>query len=95
MNIDVKLPKKRILCPDGFSISVQASQFAYCTPRNDTGPYSTVECGYPSEKVSELMKYAENSEDPCNTVYGWVPIEIVKSVLKSHGYKGNLQEHLK
>jgi hypothetical protein len=33
-----------IICKDGFVISVQASASGhYCSPKNDTGPYSTVE----------------------------------------------------
>ena len=39
-----------ITCKDGFTISVQARDSAYCLPREDypDTPYTHVECGYPS-----------------------------------------------
>jgi hypothetical protein len=37
-----------ILCADGFEISVQASRTHYCEPREDHGPWSRVECGFPT-----------------------------------------------
>jgi hypothetical protein len=39
----------QIVCADGFKMSVQGNQNAYCQPRNDQGPYYQVECGFPSE----------------------------------------------
>lgn len=76
----------RVVCLDGFSISIQANRFAYCTPREDEGPYSSVECGFPSDRPgSELLEYAEQKEDPTGTVYGYVPLEVVRSELLSHG----------
>ena len=77
--------RPRIECVDGFSVSVQASKYAYCRPRSNRGPYSHVELGYPSEEVDEWMEYAETSETPTDTVYGWVPVEIVDQVLEEHG----------
>lgn len=76
----------RVVCADGFSISIQASERNYCSPRENEGPYSMVECGFPSEKPGwEMMTYAENGLDPTNTVYGWVPVDVVKRELESHG----------
>lgn len=77
--------RPRIICKDGFSVSVQASKTHYCRPRINTGPYSRVELGYPSETVTEWMKYAETPESPTETVYGYVPIEIVEDVIEQHG----------
>ena len=74
-----------ILCGDGLEISIQASSLHYCTPREDVGPYSTVEVGFPSKRIAELMPYAEDPDDPTNTVYGNVPIEIVEHVVNQHG----------
>ena len=39
---------KRIECKDGFSMSVQAGTSVYSDPRDDVGPYHSVECGFPS-----------------------------------------------
>jgi len=76
---------KRITCADGFSISVQATQGAYCKPRSNLGPWYEVECGFPSEKPELIMSYAEQPEKPTETVYGYVPIELVEQLLLLHG----------
>jgi hypothetical protein len=75
----------RILCADGFTMSVQADEFTYCTPRNSVGPWVSVEIGFPSERVEKLMKWAENADTPTETVYGWVPLEVVAEVVEDHG----------
>ena len=66
-------------------MSVQASEGHYCRPRNNFGPYSMVEVGYPSEAVPELMEYAESPQTPTGTVYGYVPVEVVDVVIAAHG----------
>ena len=91
----MKAHNPRIVCVDGFSISVQARESSYCTPRCDNPgkPYTHVECGYPSSTpiTPELKYYAEalgvsGSEcDFTETVYGYVPVEIVKAELQEHG----------
>ena len=75
----------RIFCKDGFNVSVQASEFAYCHPRDSLGPWSEVELGYPSKRIKELMPYCEDPENPKNTVYGYVPLALVAKVLDDHG----------
>lgn len=76
--------RERIICNDGTSISIQASEFHYCMPRNNVGPYSHVEVGYPSVKPYFMMKYAEDPKSPTDTVYGGVPVGIVLEFLNSH-----------
>jgi hypothetical protein len=67
-------------------MSVQANESAYCSPRhNDSGKYSFVEVGFPSEKEALLMPWAESPEDPTGTVYGYVPVDVVTNVLVKHG----------
>lgn len=61
---------------DGFTVSVQASQYHYCTPRHNEGPYSHVECGYPSELPDAWAKWAEES-DTTKTVFAYIPIFVV------------------
>lgn len=79
----------RIVCRDGFSISVQARETAYCTPRENVGPWTQMECGYPSEKPKcpELLEFAElcGTDDYTKTVYGYVPVEIIMKELELHG----------
>lgn len=74
-----------IKCADGLELSVQASCTHYCTPRDSVGPWVAVEVGFPSERVEELMEYAENPNEPTDTVYGWVPVEVVEAVIEKHG----------
>lgn len=76
---------KRIVCADGFSLSVQATHGAYCTPRRNLGPWYEVEVGFPSAEPELIMSYAEQSERPTETVYGYVPIELVEQLIELHG----------
>lgn len=83
---EIQENRPRLYCNDGYSISVQASGFHYCKPRlNGIHDYESVELGYPSE-VDELIKeYAEDDLDYTETVYGYVPIEIVEEIINKHG----------
>ena len=74
-----------IVCADGFTMSVQASKFHYCTPRENVDTFSKVEIGYPSMPEERLRQYAEDESDLTDTVFGWVPIEIVESIVEQHG----------
>ena len=76
---------KMITCKDGFEISVQASRTNYCDPRDDIGPYTAVELGFPSLPEPLIIGYAENPDQPTETVYGWVPVGLVKALLIKHG----------
>ena len=77
--------RPRLLCNDGFSISVQASKFHYCSPRLDGAQdYEAVELGYPSNKDELINDYAED-DDYTETVYGYVPIEVVEKLIEKHG----------
>lgn len=74
-----------VVCADGFHMSVQASRFHYCTPRNSAGPWVKVEVGFPSAKVKAFMPYGSPEDDPLNTVYGYVPIDLVVDTIVAHG----------
>jgi len=91
---------ERIVCWDGFSMSVQASEFAYCSPRDNEGAYIKVEVGYPSEQDDLLMphiewdyEYNEDADDamfqpvsnPTQTVYPYTPVGVVLAVIDNHG----------
>ena len=53
---------KQVVCKDGFKMSVQANDSAYCSPRiNNAERYTSVEIGFPSEK-EELTKKTEHLE---------------------------------
>ncbi len=76
---------KRVVCADGFNMSIQADEFVYCSPRNNDGPYTAVEIGFPSHHEDLILEFAEDKNTPTATVYGWVPSHIVSLVLAKHG----------
>ena len=94
MLTSTRLPK--IICSDGFTMSVQVGFSLYSTPKKVAKRYSAVEIGFPSEHEPLIEEYAElgifdsvNSGekfvDYTDTVYPYVPVRIVDKVLKKHG----------
>lgn len=78
--------RPRITCNDGFSMSVQASEYHYCSPRRNSAEYySSVEVGFPSEEEILLEDYAEDRSILTSTVYGYVPVDIVEAIIEKHG----------
>ena len=78
--------RKAVLCKDGFVISIQGGTDGhYCLPRMHCNIYDNVELGFPSKRENLIMEYIEDNENPTETVYGYVPIEIVEKVIKKHG----------
>jgi len=81
----VKL-NKEIVCKDGFIMSVQANEGAYCYPRVDNAPsYKSVEVGFPSRLEPLLLDWADDPERPTGTVYGYVPVATILLVCAKHG----------
>lgn len=83
----VEIPQitKHIECNDGFVISVQASDVHCCEPRRiKAWPYSEVELGFPSE-LDELIADYANKPDTTETVFAYVPIDIVNQLVEKHG----------
>jgi len=77
---------RQVVCADGFTMSVQAHAGAYCIPKMTDAPvYREVEVGFPSRREEFLMPYAEEPDKPTQTVYGWVPVQVVTNVLAKHG----------
>ena len=77
----------RIKCNDGFAMSIQASRDHYSTPRDDTGPYSAVEVGYPNELEQLLMQYcdAPSMIGGCiPPLYVNVPAQTIRAVVAKH-----------
>jgi len=74
-----------ITCQDGFSMSVQASSKHYCHPREDgLKTYTHYEVGFPSENPTYFADYADQP-DYTNTVYAWVPVELIVAEINYHG----------
>ncbi|UWQ16131.1 hypothetical protein [Jannaschia sp. M317] len=71
-------------CADGFQLSVQAGRHNYCTPRDNTGPWSDVEVGAPSSQVADLEPFAD-APGPWAAVYAYVPLHVVAAIIDQHG----------
>ena len=83
---EIQANRPRLYCNDGYSISVQASAFHYCSPQlNGLQDYKSVELGYPSAEDELINEYAEDDLDYTATVYGYVPIEVVEKLIEKHG----------
>jgi hypothetical protein len=76
----------QIECSDGFTMSVQTGRTHYCKPRDNYGPWHSAEVGYPSARVEEFMPYIDGKDsDPTDTVYGYVPMDVIAAVIDQHG----------
>jgi hypothetical protein len=81
-----------IVCMDGATISVQASKFHFCSPRNNDGPYSSVEVGFPTPDFPEGAPWKENPDKPdSESVFALVPIQVVSDWIESHGGYSHVQ----
>ena len=77
---------KHVVCKDGATVSVQANRSTYCTPRDDRGPYTHVEAGFPSVMPPpSWLEYCEDPNDPLETVYGFMPLSCITEFLNEHG----------
>ena len=77
---------KTIRCKDGFSMSVQAGETQYCHPReNGADRYTEVEIGFPNRSEELILEFAEDGNNPTETVYPYVPAPVVTLVIAKHG----------
>tara|TARA_Y100000310_G_scaffold161759_1_gene161677 strand:+ start:114 stop:419 length:306 start_codon:yes stop_codon:yes gene_type:complete len=83
----MKKRNKKVVCADGFSMSVQAHDGAYCTPREgDAERYTEVELGYPSEREELIMDWIEVPDgNPTESIYPYIPVDVVTTVIVKHG----------
>lgn len=82
----------RLLCNDGFHISVQASAVHHCYPRGNTGPYESVELGFASRRDRGVRKIADGYKYTVNpgnleqeTICSGAPVAKVESMVRRHG----------
>jgi len=77
---------ERVVCADGFSISIQAGNGKYSVPRYDTSiGYRRLELGFPNRPCPFIYKYAEVPEDYTGSIYPYVPAEVVDAMIRGHG----------
>ena len=77
--------RPRLVCVDGFSMSVQGSSVHHCEPRITQDSYEKMEIGFPSEPEELIADYAEDDTALTRTVYGRVPVELIQKVIDKHG----------
>ena len=77
----------QIVCVDLTTLSAQTGENLYCTPRDNIGPWTHVEVGYPSKSPpdswAEYFDGDWEKDDRTNCVYGYVPIELVVEFIDS------------
>jgi hypothetical protein len=80
---------KRVECPDGYSVSIQASANKYAIPGPNLGSWLSVELGFPSSHDPLLEQYKEtlgNNEPQEDSVFPYVPASVVEALLIKHGF---------
>jgi len=84
---EVQKPRKRLVLTDGNTMSVQANDFTYCSPRDNVGPYTEVEVGFPSFYSALLEPYKENFPGSSfqESVFPYVPVDVVLRLIEEHG----------
>lgn len=91
----------RVICDDDFSFSCQAGYGRYSSPKiyvksvvdilskhstfHDYSKFQTFELGFPSDKDELIMEFAESEEKLTNTVYPYVPVELIDQLIEKHG----------
>lgn len=65
---------------DKLSLSIQASEFHYCIPRDNFGPYSHVEVAITGGIPKILRPYYDSGG-----VCGYVPVERINYLIHKHG----------
>lgn len=77
----MKQPAPKVVCTDGFRMSVQASVYMMCEPKTDNAmSYKSVEIGYPSKHEPLLDDFIDS-----DGIAGYVPIELVDEIIQKHG----------
>lgn len=75
-----------VVCRDGFSFECQASAKHRCEPQGaDRANYEELEVHCPSEPVDALLEYADDPYNPTRTAYGYVPVDLLQTIIAAHG----------
>lgn len=81
-----------LYCKDGYRMSIQASMFHLCEPReNRLEDYTSFEVTGLADHLSELEPYEQEQRHDRlifrneNRVYGYVPRELVEKIIAEHG----------
>ena len=84
--------RPRVYCADGVSLSIQASEYAFCHPRQRIQQpwdfYSLVEVTYIYDKNTQpfappdLWRQHQEGDSP---IWAYVPVSVVKEFIQAHG----------
>lgn len=79
----------RVVCADGFSISIQVNKSNYCGSENGYREFgrtwTLVEWGFPSEEIDGEKYNAEGLVEPTTDSVGSIEIEVIEELLDEHG----------
>ena len=70
---------------DGTTLSVQASESHWCTPKNDIGPYTTAEVHIGRIGTGGGPSDDQNKFEDAPTYYAYVPITLIEDLIKDRG----------
>lgn len=79
------------ICKNGVRLSVQASRFHYCSPREDEGPYSSVEVGFitgpDTSRIAAPESWIPYAEDgnTFSSIFAYIPVELVEEFIAANG----------
>jgi hypothetical protein len=87
-NKNVQRPAIR--CKSGLTLSIQANKGVQCCPKEDNGPYTEFEVGFPSKTIADLMPYifdhyGKGDPKPTASTYWFVPAEVINKVINDNG----------
>ena len=84
--------RPRVHCADGVSLSVQASEYAYCSPRQRLQRpwdfYTLVEVGHIYDKDTQPFSPPDVwREYQCGNdeIWAYVPVPVIKEFIADHG----------
>ena len=79
----------QLVMNDGTELSIQASSFHHCNPRTTEIPnynwYDEFEIGFPNRVIDKLLPYAEDVDEPTETVYAYVPKNLIRCIVEDCG----------
>lgn len=80
-------PRRRAVCKSGLSLSIQASRWHYCSPKQDNASsYTTVEVGFPERDGKPVrLRSLGPAESRRSAVWAYVPVEALDRLLKRNG----------
>ena len=76
---------RNLTCRDGFNFSLQAGPSHYSEPKAVANEYEAWEIGFPSASEPLWLEWQEQGNEPTESVYGWVPNDVVNAVIQRHG----------